>query len=48
MKWINLVTRKVADKKETEFCIPLHSYEQMVEYTPTDADMEELERLMKH
>lgn len=47
MKWINLVTKKVVDKKETEFCIPLHSYEQMIAYTPVDKDIEELERLMK-
>lgn len=47
MEYINLVTRKVVDKKETEFCIPLHSYEQMIAYTPTNKDMEELERVMK-
>lgn len=46
MKYINLVTREVVNTKETMFCVPLHSYNQMLEYTPTDADIEEFERVM--
>jgi len=47
MKYINLVTKEIVETKETKFCIPLHSYEQMLDYEPTVPELEEFERRMK-